>query len=83
VEGRLQFSQRLQRRVPPRPFVGRKGVRAGKGGDARDGDGFVAEAAGVDRRNCALVAAERERVLLLARDAVVPDVILGDQAVVR
>ena len=41
---------------------------------------LVSEAAAVDRGERALVAAQRERVLLLARDARLARVVLGDQA---
>ena len=50
------------RRVAPRPFVGRERRPAGAGDD------LVGEPSAVDRRHRALVAAQREGVLLLARD---------------
>ena len=45
-----------------------------------DRDDLVGESAGVDRRERPLMAAQRERVLLFARDARFARVILGDQA---
>ena len=88
VEGGTQLRERLERRVAPRPLVDRvrelPGFRFsvfGFGIDQRrrDRHDLVGESAGVDRRQRALMTAERERVLLGARNAGLARVVFRDE----
>ena len=88
VKRRFQLRQRRQRGVAARPFIlceghladsrcARTVARLGHPVDQRHD--LVAEAPGVDGRQRARVASQRERILLLAADAVVADVVFRDQ----
>ena len=89
MERGAQLGERFRRRVPARSFVHpeldvanrrRFGSfrRSGKRDPQRD-DLFV-ESAGIDRGEGALMAAQREGILCLARDAGFARVVLGDEA---
>ena len=79
VERRPQLAERLERRIAARPLVVSDATTVPTVAARRAPDDLVVEPAGVDRGDRALMAAQRERVLLLARDRRLARVVLGDQ----
>ena len=80
VKCRLQLGERLERRIPPRPFVHAEDRRRASAVDTNlERHDLVLEPAGVDSGDGLLVAGERERVLFLAGHCRLPGVVLGHE----